>query len=117
MKKFARKFLLTPYMKYGKSILFNALVPIVCGVTTIIGAYFPYSIAFEVMVLLTILVGFSIVSITLAGSLTYKWSDLSDYQKLNWGEGINHNLTLEETCEWVRLYGAKITRNEINSKL
>lgn len=116
MKKFAGRFLLTPYMKYGNSFLFNSLVPITCLSSVIIGEYYPSSFIFNLSIAFALIVFAIIILITLAGSIKYDWSELNSTQKLIKGERKD-KLNFHETCEWVKLYGSKVTKNEINSKL
>lgn len=114
MKKFSLKYLFPFYIKYGKSFLFNAIVPILCMISTVGGDYFGVEFLFAGLIV-SILITIFIVSVCISSTLKYNWNELTVEQKIIVGQTDN-TLTFDQQVEWNRLYGNKIsTKNVVKS--
>lgn len=114
MKKLSLKYLYPFYMKYGKSVLFNSIVPLSALISTsfynLLGMNF-----LCIGLLITFILTVFVVAVSISSTLKYNWEDLTEDQKISVGETDN-TLTFTQQCEWTKLYGAKISRkNDVKS--
>lgn len=116
MKKFAVNYLLTPYLKYGHKAVFYYIFTL-CIISSILSEILLNDyIIIKTIQFLSMIISISTLSILSVMWMKIKWEDMNNDQKLLFGKN-NNTLNFNQNCEWVKLYGTKITNDEINSKL